>query len=69
MTFEEKVPYMIKWWEQAHEAMIAQKMTRQGKKKCRGDDIMEISSRRFEWKLILLGWLYRHYQHGRPIQH
>jgi hypothetical protein len=31
MTFEEKVPFMIKWWEQAHEAIVSQKLTRQGK--------------------------------------
>ncbi|ORX55768.1 HAD-superfamily hydrolase, partial [Hesseltinella vesiculosa] len=29
MAFEDKVPHMIKWWQQAHEILLAQNLTRQ----------------------------------------
>ncbi|CAO3670016.1 unnamed protein product [Rhizopus stolonifer] len=29
MTHDEKVPYMIKWWTEAHESLVKQKLTKQ----------------------------------------
>lgn len=30
MTYEEKVPYMIQWWTEAHAVLVQQKLSKQG---------------------------------------
>lgn len=31
MTHDEKVPYMIQWWTEAHESIIKQRISKKGK--------------------------------------
>ena len=31
MTHDEKVPYMMQWWIEAHESLIAQKISKHGR--------------------------------------
>lgn len=31
MTHDEKVPYMMKWWVEAHASLIKQKLSKHGK--------------------------------------
>lgn len=30
MTREEKIPYMVEWWEKSHRALVSQNLTREG---------------------------------------